>query len=188
MIITGIDYSISSPCICIFEGDNFNYQDCKFYFLSDRKKLHNKYNNIIGFPHPVYNTQEERFDNISSWAIDKCKESDLVIIENYSFGSTGMVFHIGENVGLLKHKLFTNKINYQSIPPTVIKKYATGKGNANKYMMIDKFTEIENINIREELSLKENNITPTSDIIDSYWICKYGYHNYTDLIYKAEDK
>ena len=182
MIITGIDYSISSPSICVFNGNKFSYQNCNFYFLSDRKSLHNQFRNIQGLPHPIYNSQEERFDNISSWAIDKCVNSDLVVIENYSFGSTGMVFNIGENVGLLKHKLFSNKINYFSVAPTAIKKYATGKGNANKHMMIEKFVEQEGINIRDELSLKENNMTPTSDIIDSYWICKYGVENYDTIL------
>lgn len=184
MIITGIDYSISSPSVCRYNGGDFRFSNCDIFFLTERKSLHNKYNNIHGEPHPIYSSQEERFDNISQWAIDKCIGSDLVVIENYSFGSTGMVFHIGENVGLLKHKLFSKKINYFSVAPTAIKKYATGKGNANKNMMINTFMDIENINIREELSLKENNITPTSDIIDSYWICKYGVDNY-DTISKS---
>ena len=182
MKIVGIDYSISSPSVCVFEGDEFNYKQCKFHFLSNRKTLHNQYGNIIGYPHPIYNSQEERFDNISSWTLDKCINSDLVVIENYSFGSTGMVFHIGENVGLLKHKLFSSKINYFSVAPTAIKKYATGKGNANKHTMIEKFVEQEGINIRDQLSLKENNITPTSDIIDSYWICKYGVERYDTIL------
>ena len=53
---------------------------------------------------------------------------------------TGLaVRSIAENTGLLKHKLYKIKVPTKPVPPTVIKKYATGKGNANKELMYEAF-------------------------------------------------
>lgn len=41
-----------------------------------------------------------------------------------------------EMVGVLKLFCEENSIEYKSYPPTVIKKFGTGKGNANKDMMV----------------------------------------------------
>ena len=41
MIIAGIDYSLRSPCICVFTGmekEEFTFERCTFHFLTDTKK------------------------------------------------------------------------------------------------------------------------------------------------------
>ena len=59
------------------------------------------------------------------------------------------------------------------IAPTAIKKFATGKGNANKELMYESFLKETSRNLQEELVVKSEKIgNPTSDIVDSYYICK----------------
>ena len=60
------------------------------------------------------------------------------------------------------------------VPPTVIKKFATGKGNADKAKMQDAFMQENNIDLKHELKMTEKQWNPSSDIIDAYYICKYG--------------
>ena len=57
----------------------------------------------------------------------------LVVIEGYSFGSKGAaVVNIGELGGVIRHMLWGQSIPYVEIPPSCLKKYATGKGSAPK--------------------------------------------------------
>lgn len=54
-------------------------------------------------------------------------------VEGYSMGSrAGQAFNIGELGGVIKLMLHMNKIPYTDVPPTVLKKFVTGKGTAMK--------------------------------------------------------
>ena len=71
----------------------------------------------------------------------QCDDADLVVIEGPSYGSVGAGFH--ERAGLhwlVVDLLSVRDIPYVIVPPSVVKKYATGKGNANKGAMIDAAT------------------------------------------------
>ena len=74
-------------------------------------------------------------------------------------------------MGLLKYKLFKNDLRYNLLAPAQVKKFATGKGNANKEKMIEAFKEETGCDL---LKIFECNYTsPVSDIADSYFICKF---------------
>lgn len=62
------------------------------------------------------------------------------------------------------------EINYIIAPPSEIKKFATGKGNANKEMMLLLFNSIYDFG-----DIKQD------DIADAYFMCKYG----IDLTHKT---
>ncbi len=49
------------------------------------------------------------------------------LLEGYSFGSKGKVFHIAENTGILKYKIHNMGVPLEVIPPTTVKKFATGQ-------------------------------------------------------------
>jgi hypothetical protein len=124
---------------------------------------------------PSYSSNTERFDIISDWSIKLLSSCKHVFIEDYSYGSTGMVFHIAENCGLLKYKLHKHNIPFTLIAPSKIKKFATGKGNANKNIMYDTFKANEGVDLKGEFGTKtKNSMSPISDIIDSYYILKLG--------------
>jgi len=182
----GIDYSLSSPGVCVNTSeDEFQYEDCKFYYLTNTKKYEGTFKEKIAFGtsaveyigtlHKPYSSEPERYNDIANWVIDiikSQKESPIIQIEDYSFGSTGRVFHIAENLGLLKYKL---KIecgwDYTLIAPSVIKKFATDKGNANKEMMVHAFREDTGVNLEVLFDTKSK--SPISDVVDAYFICKY---------------
>ena len=180
--IVGIDYSLNSPAICIV-GDNFDFDKCSFHFLTRKKKYVVKFDkNIFGYEYKDFNTPIERFTNISIWALDvihKNKSNTAkVFIEGYSFGSKGQaVFQIAENCGLLKYKLHMSpSILYDTIVPSVVKKYASGKGNADKQLMYDSFKEHTKKDLMKMFDMEKLN-NPVTDIVDSYYIAKVGYEN-----------
>jgi Holliday junction resolvasome RuvABC endonuclease subunit len=175
MRIVGIDYSLTSPCICICDTDNFGFSKCKFYYLTSNKKLDIDVDNIHGDLHKDFICNEERYYNITHWVINLLQEGDIIYMEGYSMGSTGMVFNIAENTGLLKHFLWSLNYDYNIVAPTQIKKFASGKGNANKQLLQDVFEENTGYYIKKKLSLTDKQWNPSSDIIDSYFICKYGF-------------
>ena len=182
MRVVGIDYSLSSPCVCVFDGDSFSYDKCKFYYLTNNKKHDVDRDNIQGDLHEDYLSNEQRYFNITDWVLTKLDECDTVYIEGYSMGSTGMVFNIAENAGLLKHYLWKQNHSYHVVPPTVIKKFATGKGNANKERLQEAFIEETGVDIKKMLDMTEKQWNPSSDIIDAYYICKYGYTQETENV------
>lgn len=173
----GVDLSLTSPAVCVFKGDVFDIKSCEFYYLTDKKKFETHTSNIKGELFLPYDCDQRRYDNIASWVqrIAEINSASHVFIEDYSFGSTGRVFNIAENCGLLKHKLWMAGIPFTTIPPTVIKKHATGKGNANKEVLQEHFKQKTGLDIKAILGMTDKQWNPSSDIIDSYFICGCGY-------------
>jgi len=177
--IVGIDYSLTSPAVCI-NNDN----ELMFYYLTNKKKyIGQMAKNIMGFEHSEYKTPIERFSQISTWAINLFnrlefnKETLKVFIEGYSFGSKGQgIFQIAENCGILKYRLQELKVNYDTVVPSVVKKGATGKGNADKDMMYEAFVKETKIDLKKIFDTEKVG-NPISDIADSYFIQKVGYEN-----------
>jgi Holliday junction resolvasome RuvABC endonuclease subunit len=178
--IIGIDYSLNSPAVCVADT-SFDFDKCVFFFLTSKKKHIGKISkNIIGVEHKEYNTPIERFSNISTWVLDIIKQYDgkQIFIEGYSFGSKGQaIFQIAENCGILKYRISTQpELTYDTIVPSVVKKMATGKGNADKEKMYESFKEHTKIDLKKIFDMEKLN-NPITDIIDSYYIAKYGYEN-----------
>jgi Holliday junction resolvasome RuvABC endonuclease subunit len=66
-----------------------------------------------------------------------CVKPDAVFIEGFSFGSKGSsVYEIGGLGYLVRHRLWAQGIPYAEVSPSTLKKYATGRGNANKDEML----------------------------------------------------
>ena len=177
--IVGIDYSLNSPAICIAD-DNFKFDKCSFHFLTSKKKHLGKIGkNIFGYEHKEYNNPIIRFSNISMWALDIIhkhkKDTAQVFVEGYSFGSKGQaVFQIAENCGILKYRLqMSPSMLYDTIVPSVVKKNATGKGNADKQLMYDSFLKDTGVDLMKIFDMQKLN-NPVTDIVDSYYIAKTG--------------
>ena len=173
--IVGIDYSLTSPAVCIN-----NEGEYMFYYLTNKKKyIGQMAKNIIGYEHQEYDTPIKRFSQISDWVFDILKDTfhkqQQVYIEGYSFGSKGQgIFQIAENCGILKYRLQENKISYDTVVPSVVKKGATGKGNADKDMMYEAFVKEIKLDLKKIFDTEKVG-NPISDIVDSYYIQKVGY-------------
>ena len=171
----GIDYSLSSPAICVCTGQ-FKFEHCKIYYLTSVKKYEGDFCNgqINGRLHLPYTSQTQRHDQISDWAISIIDNTTSnIFIEGYSFASKGLVFNLAENMGALKHKLYKRSTPFEMIVPGRIKKNATGKGNADKLKMYEQFVQDTNIDLMKEFDQTKLN-NPVTDIVDSYYIAKYG--------------
>jgi Holliday junction resolvasome RuvABC endonuclease subunit len=184
MIIAGIDYSMTTPACCIYDDSKgpFSFDKCEVFYLTQTKKYETRFNNVVG-DYFEYKDSMDRYDIISSYFIDRVLERGItkVFIEDYSLGSKGKVFHIAENTGVLKYRLWNFQVDVTGVPPTVIKKFATGKGNADKAKMQDAFMQENIIDLKHELKMTEKQWNPSSDIIDAYWICKSGYDQLTKV-------
>ena len=175
MIVVGIDYSLTSPAVCVSRDKTFS--NSYFYYLNDRKSVQGKFHNILGDQHEEYLTDQERYENIASWVLtilaDFKKEDVVILIEDYSFGSKGKVFNLAENCGILKYMLYKAGYKFFTVPPTVVKKSATGKGNATKEKMYEAFVNETGIDLHNIISPTTKLGSPTTDIVDAWYIARH---------------
>lgn len=62
---------------------------------------------------------------------------DLAVIEGYSYGARGnALFELAELGGIIRWELHKSGIPWLVVPPSSLKRYATGKGTANKTAMV----------------------------------------------------
>lgn len=183
MLHIGIDFSISSPCICFWNTkEKHLFENCEFYFLHSKPSLKK-----IAFPDNItFSESSESTNNSVRFSENAMKLSEVIknkldihkkyviMLEGYSMGAKGRIFDIGEATGIFKLYLSNQKVNPLIIPPTQVKKLATGKGNANKFQMLEKFLEIntslhnsEWINV---LTTEKHLLAPLTDIVDSFFL------------------
>jgi len=180
LIIAGVDYSMTSPSICIHKGTVWDFKNCTFFYLAKKDKHIVVTDQLKGSLYPEWKVDPERYDNLSRWAhgIIHDYSVDKVFIEGYAFGATGRVFQIAENTGALKYQLWKEGLSYGVYPPSMIKKFATEKGNANKEKMWEAFKEETQYNLFNILGQEEGkHWNPISDIVDAYYITKLGFTN-----------
>ena len=185
--IAGIDYSLTSPAICVYkeeDGGHFDFDRCVFHYLFNTERQQqlaagSGLGNLRADPYPEWKNEEERHEKLATWAYQCVQGCEEVFLEGYAFATSGTshVRSMAENTGLLKHKMWKNKVPFKSYPPTVIKKFATGKGNANKELMYEAFVDelLTPTDLKERLTPKAKKvINPISDLVDAYFITKCG--------------
>ena len=133
--IAGIDYSLTSPAICVWKSTDddgfFNFDDCDLYYLEKPRRRRSTPPGILNLhvdPYPEWETEEERHELLSEWAMKIVNGSQAwlsraVLIEGYAFATSGKSYvrSVAENTGLLKHKMYKVKQSFTSVPPSVIK-------------------------------------------------------------------
>ena len=69
---------------------------------------------------------------------------ELVAIEGYSLASPGRLalVRLGELGGVIRLRLFELEVRYVEVPPTSLKRHATGNGNADKERMLARALEL----------------------------------------------
>ena len=162
MIFIGIDFSISSPAVCINDDNKFSY-----YSLYRPGKLTKKevigidvlkeFKNLsLNINKPIVESKnyqlretnnliEAEFltDSIIEYIQSKIKDSEVKIgLEGFSYGSTGN--RLAELAGynyLLRHKLIKNNYNFSIYSPKTIKAVA-GNGNYNKDQIAESYLNI----------------------------------------------
>jgi Holliday junction resolvasome RuvABC endonuclease subunit len=182
-IIIGIDYSMTSPAVCIIDGDKIDLYGFingyrgptgKTYKTKGDKKI------TVHILRNVenYKSQIERFDILARRVMAVLNRHELaqpsVWMEGYSMGSKGQVFNIAENTAILKHYLYRVGLNAQEVAPTTVKKHGAGTGRAQKEDMHDAFARDTGLDLRDLLTPNRKLGSPVTDLIDAYYIASYG--------------
>lgn len=194
-ITVAIDLSITSPGIAIHGINN----SILLITHSEHLKHHiSKCNNVIDIrllanTRTHTHTKETYFNRIKYNAEmvvgiinDMIKDEKDVhfYIEGYSFSARGMVFDIAELTGIVKYLLeqqYSTVVNIAE--PSVIKKFATGKGNANKQQMRDAIKNVPDVfqlyqqitPIIQGRSKKDlTSESPLADLTDAYYLLQYA--------------
>lgn len=104
------------------------------------------------------------------WIRTRCYEAvridehaDLVVIEDFVVLSNASSL-LGMLHGVVRHNLWANDVRCLFIPPSTLKKFATGKGNATKPDMRVALKDRTGIDLRDD------------NQCDAYWLRLLGLH------------
>jgi crossover junction endodeoxyribonuclease RuvC len=87
---------------------------------------------------------------------------DLVLVEGYAFGRPNQAHQIGELGGVIRVMLHEHDVRWVEVPPKSVKKYASGKGNANKELML--------VEAVKRLGYQGS----SNDVADAMWLTALG--------------
>lgn len=79
----------------------------------------------------------DRFVDIAMAVVEQIEPNDIITIEGFSYGSKGKGVSTQYGLGwIIRYFLYERGYEYTEIPPTSVKKFATGKGNTKKDEMV----------------------------------------------------
>lgn len=87
-------------------------------------------------------------------------EKCIISIEGAAYAAEFNAFMLGELSGALKYCMYTNGYKYDVVQPTVVKKFATGAGNAQKHY------------VAAYVAQKWNFVHPSNDVVDAFVLAK----------------
>jgi len=188
----GVDYSLNGPAICVHDASkDFSFSSCKFYYITVKKKcavLTDQFFPTFVHKDTKYFSPEERYHNISNFGIESITKDLIgvpndeigqyvsVMFEDYAFSANGNITALAENCGILKYRLARDfRIHSHLVTPGTVKKFATGKGNATKYVVTDQFVKDAGQDLYKifSLDMAQNDLSPLSDIADAFYVCAY---------------
>lgn len=174
--VLGIDYSVTCPAVCLTDGVTHRWWV--------HYKLHGRPYRDIPSVHWFPSTTEgdlPRFLELAEWVSQIVRETQprFIILEDYAFSRAGRLTQLGENCGILKAELFRQhpQVPLRIVGPTVMKKFATGKGTAKKEDIWSAFIKKEPHTEpwAKICHPKSEKITsPVADIADAYFLAQYG--------------
>lgn len=192
-VYAAFDYSYTSPAIAIWDSSKpFTAENIFFYALTKTKKYQGLFGNVRISQYPDNALSDvERFYAMSAWSENVMAQHGVTHarIEEYAYGKggnsksqAGRAFQLAENTGMLKYVLYVNQVPFDSVSPTHVKKYFTGKGQfrgengkklsdrEKKLPMILEAYERLGIKIHEQIGADAEHIKPVDDICDAFAI------------------
>ena len=69
--VAGIDYSLTSPAICVAEvlDNNIKFQDCRFHYIKQTKSQ-DSFKEFNAYEYPKYSSEIERYIALADWTIE----------------------------------------------------------------------------------------------------------------------
>lgn len=197
MILSGIDFSINSAAICIYDGSSYSWlhfgrEGTKYHWLGNRN-----FNQIITPKRSLVKNYCSNERVKMRDAIDLCysitnelakRNVTHLAFEGHSFGSKGnSLLELVSYQFLLRFMILESHIldinNMFFYSPMTIKAFA-GSGKFNKVQLLEKFMELEDVTLRNsqvydsivtnigEVLKKDKIVKPVDDVVDSFWILK----------------
>lgn len=179
-VIAGVDYSMNSPAIAIWDDETpHEFKNIMFFNYGKVKKLEGKHGvgNVRVFVQDPFEHNEERFRRIANWAkgIFIAMGVTDVCLEGYAMGNSknsNNIMETAENCSLLKQDMRDLVIPFEVITPSSVKKKFTGNGNAKKPEMIAKFTSLMKHDLVKSMDIQNKEMKPVDDIADAYAILR----------------
>lgn len=128
MLYAGLDISLTCTGLVILDiqGAVVSRQ----LIESKPEKGANPIKRLLGIRDRIHNELGAAESRLSEDVVSVC-------IEGYAFSkNAGMMFDRAELVGLVKAKLYLDATPMHIVGPMVLKKFTTGKGNAEKSLML----------------------------------------------------
>lgn len=162
MVYMGVDQSLTGTGVAIYDGSAFHYH----LFGTEKTKK----------------TKCPTIDRTRRLMILKSElrqlilryNPDIIGMEGMAFGAQGAaIFDIGGLSHMFRELFIEENRKFIIAPPTVIKKFWTGKGNANKMLMIET-AEFRGIEIPFVKKYKEFSEKKFDDnVVDAHAICMF---------------
>lgn len=145
----GIDPSLTGTAVCALDAADSEIVALLTYKLPDIKGIKR-----LSLLAKYLNNTLKQFEPIE------------IFIEGYSFMSKGRsIFNLGELGGVFRLLLAQRWNGYYEVPPTSLKKFITGKGNAKKQIMLEQ--TFRKYGLGSE-TLKDDNQ------VDAYGLARFG--------------
>ncbi len=165
MNICGIDQSLTDTGLTFWSNGEFSWATINTEKTKDTK------NPSIDYTRRLIQIA----DNVEKMISEK--NIDLIAIEGMSFSSTGaVVFDLGGLSHILRARFISLGKKFIVIPPTTLKKYWFGKGNANKDEMLQATIDRGyNIPMLKNYGTKKQPIMKMNDnVVDSMALCIFA--------------
>lgn len=184
MINIGLDLSINSTGICIWDTDKNNNT---YYIITPKitKRLHEIFKKNIGihvikydkedYTEKDYSSKESiKFMNICKISknilsiIKEYQNINNIYIEGISYGSrnSSSLIDLAFLNACVRKELFDNHYNFIIVSPSAVKKFACANGNAQKDIIIDAWKKLD-------LQIKDIEGIKTDDIADAFFLAHY---------------
>lgn len=92
-------------------------------------------------------------------------DTACVVLEGAAYAAEFKAFELGELTGAIKVKLADAGYSFDVVAPSSLKKFVTGKGNANKSF------------VAVHVAKKWGFVHPCNDIVDAYALAQYARHS-----------
>jgi len=196
MKFAGIDYSITSPAICIYDEERNHYTFLSYSGASNVSgDVELDWNNFSIRIYKQRNKDDfknnfERYNHIAEKMMiefikfEKNINSDCIAIEDYALGAKGRISDIVEATTLFKFRLFEKKYDLKQYPPKTLKKQIGGNGNLGKDDIYDQCWGSEEMKelmeyLKKHFKEKKSGMVQ-GDLLDAYAVMKMRmkeYHN-----------
>ncbi len=144
----GIDPSLTGTGIVVL-NDSFEVIEKHLIATTPKWEIEERYKKIL----EQVQLTTERFRN----------NEHVISIEGLAFGARGQaMFQLAGLHFLIRYNLFIGELEYKIVPPTVIKKHITGKGNTKKELMLKE--------IYKKWGVDFNN----NNLADAYALARYS--------------